>query len=139
MDLQRFDLRKFAVVAAIFIALMSFDLDRLSDTRPLEFGSSADLLETLTEEGIVSCITTSEGGGVDDVLECHRTDDTITVVFFEDAERKEGMLRDPSSIPGPPATFFVVGRTWIVTTSDSAEAKRIADAVGGYVETPPDP
>lgn len=54
MDLRGFDLRKFAVVAAVFIVLMSFDLARLSDTRPLEFGSSADLLETLTEEGIVS-------------------------------------------------------------------------------------
>ena len=138
MDLQRFDLRKFAVVAAIFIALMSFDLDRLSDTRPLEFGSSADLLETLTEEGIISCDTRSEGDS-DDALECHRGDDTITVVFFDDAERKEEMLRDPSSIPGPPTPFFVVGRTWIVTASDSAEAKRIADAVGGYVEAAAEP
>ena len=138
MDLQRFDLRTFAVIAAIFIALMSFDLDRLSDTRPLEFGSSAHLLETLTDEGIVSCDTTTEGAS-DDALECHRADDTITVVFFDDAERKEGMLRDPSSIPGPPTPFLVVGRTWIVTASDSGEAKRIADAVGGYVETASEP
>ena len=139
MDLRGFDLRKFAVVAAVFIVLMSFDLDRLSDTRPLEFGSSADLLETLTEEGIVSCLTVSEGRGIDDVLECRRDNGTVTVVFFDEAARKEGMLRDPASIPGPFAPFFVVGRTWIVTASDPAEAKRIGDEVGGYVEVVPEP
>jgi hypothetical protein len=139
VDVKGSDLRKFAVVAAVFIALMSFDLDRLSDTRPLEFGSSADLLETLTEEGIVSCGTVSEGDGIDDVVECRRETGTITVVFFDEADRKEGMLRKPASIPGPPAPFFVVGRTWIVTASDPAEAKRIGDAVGGYVEAVPEP
>ncbi|MGI8708293.1 MAG: hypothetical protein ACR2LG_08845 [Actinomycetota bacterium] len=55
MDLKSFDLRKFAVIAAVFIALMSIDLDRLSDTRPLEFGSSKELIETLNDEGVVAC------------------------------------------------------------------------------------
>jgi hypothetical protein len=139
VDFKGSDLRRFAVVAAIFIALMSFDLDRLSDTRPLEFGSSADLLETLTEEGIVSCISVSERAGVDDVLECRRENGTLTVVFFDEAERKERMLRDPASIPGPHAPFLIVGRTWIVTALDPTEAKRIGDAVGGYVEAVPEP
>ena len=118
---------------------MSFDLDRLSDTRPPAFGSSADLLETLTEEEIVSCISVSERDGIDDVLECRRENDTLTVVFFDDAERKEGILRDPASIPGPHAPFFVVGRTWIVTASDPDEAKRIVNAIGGYIETVSEP
>ena len=139
MDFKGSDLRKFAVVAAVFIALMSFDLDRLSDTRPLEFGSSADVLETLTEEEIVSCTSVSEGDGIDDVLECHRENGTITVVFFDEAERKERVLRDPASIPGPHAPFLIVGRTWIVTAPDPAEAQRIGDAVGGYVEAAPEP
>jgi hypothetical protein len=139
VDFKGADLRRFAVIAAVFIALMSFDLDRLSDTRPLAFDSSADLLETLTDEGIVSCVSVSERDGIDDVLECRREIGTITVVFFDEAERKEGMLRDPASIPGPHAPFFVVGRTWIVTASDPAEAKRIADAIGGYVEAVPEP
>jgi len=55
VDLKSFDLRKFAVIAAVFIALMSIDLDRLSDTRPLEFGSSKELIETLNDEGVVAC------------------------------------------------------------------------------------
>jgi hypothetical protein len=139
VDFKGSDLRRFAVVAAVFIALMSFDLDRLSDTRPLEFGSSADLLETLTEEGIVSCVSVSEGDGVDDVLECRRENGTLTVVFFDEAERKERVLRDPASVPGPHSPFLIVGRTWIVTALDPAEAKRIGDAVGGYVEGVPEP
>ena len=139
MDFKGADLRRFAVLAAVFIALLSFDLDRLSDTRPLTFGSSADLLETLTEEEIVSCVSVSERDGIDDVLECRRESDPITVVFFDEAERKEEMLRDPASIPGPHAPFLVVGRTWIVTASDPAEAKRIGDAIGGYVQTVSEP
>ena len=139
MEVKGADLRRFAVVAAVFIALMSFDLDRLSDTRPMAFGSSADLLETLTEEEIVSCVSVSERDGIDDVLECRRENGTITVIFLDEADRKEGMLRDPASIPGPHAPFFVVGRNWIVTASDPVEAKRIADATGGYAEPVPEP
>lgn len=139
MDLKSFDLRKFAVIAAVFIALMSIDLDRLSDTRPLEFGSSKELIETLNDEGVVACGTKVEGAGVDDVIKRRHNDATTTVIFFDDSARKESMLRDPESAPGPTPPYLVVGRTWIITASNEGEAKRIADTVGGYVDAASDP
>lgn len=114
--------------------LMSIDLDRLSDTRPLEFGSSRELIETLNDEGVVACETTVAGTGVDDVIECRHDDVTTTVTFFDDSERKEALLRDPESAPGPTPPYLVVGRAWIITASNAGEAKRIADTVGGYVD-----
>ena len=139
MDLKSFDLRKFAVVAAVFIALMSIDLDRLSDTRPLEFGSSRDLIATLSDEGVVECSETVPDRGVDDVIECRSEDATTTVIFFDDSGRKEALLRDPARAPGPPAPYLVVGRAWVITASDAATANRIAEAVGGYVDAVEDP